>query len=153
MFLTHEERWEQLFPTLPSTPRSSKSCAMNAQFLLKPNHFLLTLLLSKPAGIFIPGTSRNIFSWFYTWPSHEASTALVWPSYRGANSLKHGVVSIQKTQIKYFTELWEPNCPQRLLPQEISEYLSKTGIFNWNVFTVFLNLTFPVQPTPFQIQK
>lgn len=27
------------------------------------------------------------------------------------------------------------------------------GILNWKAFTVLLNLTFPVQPTPFQIQK
>lgn len=31
--------------------------------------------------------------------------------------------------------------------------LAKRAFFNWKVFTVLFNLTFPVQPTPFQIQK
>lgn len=58
-----------------------------------------------------------------------------------------------KTEIKHFTELFQQNCPLCLLPQEFSEYWTKIGIFNWKAFTVLFNLTFPVQPTPFQIQK
>lgn len=44
--------------------KSSKSYARNACFSLKPKHFIPTLLLSKLARIFIPGTSRHIFKAF-----------------------------------------------------------------------------------------
>lgn len=56
-------------------------------------------------------------------------------------------------ELKCPTVLFQQNCPPCLLPQEFSEYLCKMGIFNWKIFTVLFNLTFPVQPTPFQIQK
>lgn len=47
--------------TLTYVSESSKSCAINACFSLKPKHFIPALLLSKLARIFIPGTSRHIF--------------------------------------------------------------------------------------------
>lgn len=79
--------WRKVGAALPTPPylsRCSRSCAINAQFLLEPNHFILTLLLCKPAGILIPGASRNDFSWFIPGqakrPVNEASEAVAWPS-------------------------------------------------------------------------
>lgn len=140
--------------------KSSKSCAINACFSLKPKHCILTLLLSKLARVFIPGTSRHIFRQFYTWQSQEVCKWTHHPrlwselaTQEPALSKPRCCINSRKIEMKYLTELFQQNYPQCLLPQEFSEYLSKMGIFNWNVFTVLFNLTFPVQPTPFQIQK
>lgn len=86
------------------------------------------------------------------------SQSVVRASYRGdteepALSKTWCWINWKMLEMKYFTELCQQNYPQCLLPHGFSEYLGKKGIFNWNLFRVLLNLTFPVQPTPFQIQK
>lgn len=61
-------------------------------------------------------------------------------------------VNSSGTEMQYLTEIPEKNVPCASYLMNFQN-MSKIVIFNQIVFTVFFNLTFPVQPTPFQIQK